>query len=70
MVRGGGPHRVDAIAPHDVAAELGSGKAYLHTHKDVNNRPVIVIRVPKHITGAPPCSPNGHIRISQQSMAR
>jgi len=43
--------KVDAITSQDVAAELASGKAYLHTHKDVNNRPVIVIRVPKHVTG-------------------
>ena len=34
-----------------MAAELASGKAYLHTAKDVNQRPVIVIRVTKHVTG-------------------
>ena len=34
-----------------MAAELASGKAYLHTAKDVNQRPVIVIRVAKHVTG-------------------
>jgi hypothetical protein len=37
-----------------VAAELASGKAYLHTAKDVNQRPVIVIRVAKHVTGEQP----------------
>lgn len=43
--------RVDDITEQAVAAELASGKAYLHTAKDVNNRPVIVIRVQKHVTG-------------------
>lgn len=43
--------RVDEITDQAVAAELASGKAYLHTAKDVNNRPVIVIRVQKHIMG-------------------
>ncbi len=35
----------------DVAAEAATGKAYLHSHKDVNGRPVIVIRASRHITG-------------------
>jgi hypothetical protein len=43
--------RVDEITDQRVAAELASGKAYLHTAKDVNDRPVIVIRVDKHVTG-------------------
>ena len=40
------------LAWEHVADEAGSGKAYLHTHPDVNGRPVIVVRVSKHITGA------------------
>lgn len=41
------------VAPSaaDVAAEAATGKAYLHSHKDVNGRPVIVIRASRHITG-------------------
>lgn len=42
---------VDAITSESVQTELNSGKAYVHTSKDVNGRPVIVIRVPKHVTG-------------------
>lgn len=42
------------LAWEHVADEAGSGKAYLHTHPDVNGRPVIVVRVSKHITGAAP----------------
>ncbi|CAL5221135.1 g3271 [Coccomyxa viridis] len=38
----------------DVAAEAATGKAYLHSHKDVNGRPVIVIRASRHITGERP----------------
>lgn len=40
------------LAWEHVADEASSGKAYLHTHPDVNGRPVIVVRVSKHITGA------------------
>lgn len=43
--------RVGEITEQTVAAELASGKAYLHTAKDVNGRPVIVIRAQKHVTG-------------------
>lgn len=35
-----------------MAEEAASGKAYLHSDTDVNGRPVIVIRVQKHVTGA------------------
>lgn len=35
----------------DVAAEAATGKAVLHSHKDVNGRPVIIIRASRHITG-------------------
>ncbi len=34
-----------------VADEAASGKAFLHVHPDVNGRPVIVVRVSKHLTG-------------------
>ena len=43
---------METITSQTVEAEIQSGKAYIHTSKDVNGRPVIVIRVPKHITGA------------------
>jgi hypothetical protein len=36
----------------DVAAEAATGKAFLHSHTDVNGRPVIVVRAARHITGA------------------
>lgn len=35
-----------------MAEEAESGKAYLHSEADVNGRPVIIIRVEKHVTGA------------------
>ncbi len=35
-----------------MAAEAATGKAYLHSSTDVHGRPVIVIRVKKHITSA------------------
>ena len=35
----------------DVAAEAATAKAYLHAHRDINGRPVIVIRASRHITG-------------------
>lgn len=38
----------------DVAAEAATGKAFLHSHNDVNGRPVIVVRVARHITGDRP----------------
>lgn len=43
--------RVSEITEQAVAAEAASGKAYLHTARDINNRPVLVIRVQKHVTG-------------------
>ena len=38
-------------------AEAATGKAYLHSSMDVFGRPVIVIRVNKHITSARLCFP-------------
>ena len=35
----------------DVAEEAATGKAYLHTRKDINGRPVIIVRASRHITG-------------------
>ncbi len=35
----------------EVAEEAATGKAYLHTQKDVNGRPVIIVRAARHITG-------------------
>lgn len=35
----------------DVANEAATGKAYLHSHTDINNRPVIIVRASRHITG-------------------
>lgn len=43
--------RADEITSDDVAVEAATGKAYLHKHLDVNGRPVIVVKVQKHITG-------------------
>ena len=40
------------LTADDVALEALTGKAYLHSHTDVNNRPVIVVRASRHITGA------------------
>jgi hypothetical protein len=37
-----------------VKAEAGTGKAYVHSQKDVFGRPVIVIRVTRHVTGEYP----------------
>jgi len=42
--------RVDDITEHTVSSEKATGKAFVHTHQDVNGRPVIIIRVEKHIT--------------------
>ena len=39
----------------DVAEEAASGKAYLHDHKDINGRPVIIVRARRHITGESRC---------------
>ena len=35
-----------------MAAEAATGKAYFHSSTDIHGRPVIVIRVNKHITSA------------------
>ena len=41
----------------DVAPEASTGKAYLHSQRDVNGRPVIIIRARRHVTGKlPSCS--------------
>ncbi|KAK9821556.1 hypothetical protein WJX81_001198 [Elliptochloris bilobata] len=42
---------LEGLTWEDVADQAGSGKAYLHAHLDVNGRPVIVVRVSKHVTG-------------------
>lgn len=42
------------ITQESVAEEAASGKAYLHSATDVNGRPVIVIRVQKHVTSEYP----------------
>lgn len=44
----------DSITTTDVAKEAATGKAYLHTHNDVQNRPVIVVRAAKHVKDAAP----------------
>ena len=44
--------RADSITWDMVAKEAGTGKAYLHEHKDVNGQPVIVIRSSLHKTGS------------------
>ena len=44
----------DSITTTDVAKEAATGKAYLHTHFDVLNRPVIVVRASKHFKDAAP----------------
>lgn len=40
------------ITSETVAVEKATGKAYVHSSADVNGRPVIVIRVEKHISSA------------------
>ncbi len=54
--------RADFLPPggltrEHVAAEADSGKACLHAHPDVNGRPVIIVRVSQHVTGAAPGGP-------------
>lgn len=44
----------DALQTTDVAKEAATGKAYLHTHLDIQNRPVIIVRASKHVSGAAP----------------
>ena len=44
--------RADEITEASVAAEAATGKAYFHSSTDIHGRPVIVIRVNKHITSA------------------
>lgn len=43
--------RADDIAWDMVKAEAATGKVYMHDHKDRLGRPVIVVKVAKHITG-------------------
>lgn len=38
----------------DVAKEAATGKAYLHTGFDRENRPVLIVRASKHVSGAAP----------------
>ena len=42
----------NGITKETVAVEAASGKAFLHSSPDVNGRPVIIIRVQKHVTSA------------------
>lgn len=44
----------DHLKTTDVAKEAATGKAYLHTHLDNENRPVIIVRAKKHFNGAAP----------------
>ncbi|KAK9815632.1 hypothetical protein WJX72_007170 [[Myrmecia] bisecta] len=46
--------KADSITEANVAEEAATGKAYLHSHLDVNDRPVIIVRAAKHFTGARP----------------
>lgn len=48
------PCSADSLTWTDVATEAATGKAYLHTHPDVNGRPVIIVRAARHLTGASP----------------
>lgn len=43
--------RPGGITAAQVAREMASGKAYVHSSPDVYGRPVIVIRVQRHVTG-------------------
>lgn len=43
--------RADAISWDMVQKEAATGKGYLHKHKDVHGRPVIVIKSALHKTG-------------------
>ena len=40
------------LAWADVEQEAATGKAYLHAHKDINGRPVIIVCASRHITGS------------------
>ncbi|GAX79298.1 hypothetical protein CEUSTIGMA_g6739.t1 [Chlamydomonas eustigma] len=40
-----------SITAADVAAELATGKSYVHEHNDIYGRPVIIIQASKHIIG-------------------
>ena len=42
----------DTLSLTDVANEMATGKAYVHTHPDVAGRPVVVIRAARHVIGA------------------
>ncbi|KAL6769321.1 CPSFL1 [Auxenochlorella protothecoides x Auxenochlorella symbiontica] len=44
----------DGLDWASVAKEAASGKVYLHPHRDVLGRPVVVIHVRKHVMGASP----------------
>ena len=37
-----------------MAKEAATGKAFLHTHNDRENRPVLIVRGSKHVSGAAP----------------
>ena len=46
--------RSDDLQTTDIAKEAATGKAYIHTHLDVLDRPVLVVRASKHVLGASP----------------
>jgi hypothetical protein len=47
-------YSADELKTTDVAKEAATGKAFLHTALDVQNRPVIIVRACKHVNGASP----------------
>eukprot|EP00891_Asterochloris_glomerata_P004220 jgi/Astpho2/4220/Aster-05183 len=51
MLRWRQEFKADDIAWDTVKAEAATGKVYMHDHKDRLGRPVIVVKVAKHITG-------------------
>ncbi|GBF87868.1 motile sperm domain-containing protein [Raphidocelis subcapitata] len=53
MLRWREAERIDAVDPSSpgVQAELATGKAFVHSSTDVYGRPVVIIRVRKHVTG-------------------
>ena len=43
--------RPSDLSAESVAREMASGKAYVHKHTDKYGRPVIVVRVKRHVIG-------------------
>lgn len=44
----------DDLKTTDIAKEAATGKAYLHPHLDLANRPVVIVRVSRHFIGGSP----------------